>query len=197
MTDTDAAHLPDLWDGRMWHFMVKCISLAQPTGLSSQALQSAQRLMHAIGQAAGTSESSVDEVIASTTSVHEPHGNLSCAAATQRHDKAAASAPADKADAEYHIQGNALVDAFLGQQQQQPSKCDDLQSEAVPRAAEELRVFHDTYHWHSGLPIEPSYIGETSTDNLLKQYQNANVYQMASCTRLSFGQRAKLQRVIN
>lgn len=197
MTDTDAAHLPDLWDGRMWHFMMKCISLAQPTGLSPQALQSAQLLMHAIGQAAGTSQSSVDEVIASTPSAREPHGNLSCAAATQRHDKPAASAPADKADAEYHIQGNALVDAFLGQQQQQSPESDDEQSEAVPRAAEELRVFHDTYHWHSGLPIEPSYIGETSTDNLLKQYQNASVYQMACCTHLSRYQRAKLQRTID
>ena len=181
----------------MWHFMMKCISLAQPTGLSPQALQSAQLLMHAISQAAGTSQSSVDEVIASTPSAHEPHGNLSCAAATEWHDTAAVSMPADKADVEYHIQGNALVDAFLGQQQQKPSQCDDQQSETIPVAAEDLRVFHDTYHWHSGLPIEPSYIGETSTDNLLKQYHNASVYQMACCTRLSRYQRAKLQRTIN
>lgn len=192
MTDADRARLPDLLDGRLWHFMLSCISLAQPTGLPEPALQSANQLMDSIGTAANIPASSVARVVAPLSAAAGHHSKFVSAPATQWHQNSAAAA-ATTAGALCTPQGNALVDAFLGGKTQQ---CTFQQPEVTPAAAEELRVFHDTYHWHTGLPIEPSYIGETHTANLLAQYRGADVHQMAHCPQLAAWQRGRLQSII-
>ena len=91
---------------------------------------------------------------------------------------------------QHRIQGNPLVDAFIGRQPgvQQP--------EVEAPAAWEQYVFDDAYHWHTGRPIDPAYIGETHEANLLAQYAGADIHVMAECPRLSKWQRRLLQEVI-
>lgn len=173
LTDDSRASMVDLFDGRLWHFMFHCVSADKPTGLSLQTLQTAKDMMHAICQAVGVAEA---DMLAGQPPIP---------------GSAADDFASHYVPAQHRIQGNAFIDAFLGPQRG-PQQVDD----EAP-AAEELRTFDDNYHWHTGRPIEPSYIGETHEANLLAQYAGADIYTMVHCPLLRFGQRAMLQQIIN
>ncbi len=177
-TSSDKASLLDLFDGRLWHFMFHCVNISKPTGLSPPALASAQGLMHAICHAAGVAAADILRFAMPLPAEGAPGA-------------VGAYRTAGPPPAQRRIQGNPLVDAFLGPQPgaQQP--------EVEAPAAWEQYVFDDAYHWHTGRPIDPAYIGETHEANLLAEYAGADIHVMAECPHLSKGQRAKLKEVIN
>ena len=164
-TSSDKASLLDLFDGRLWHFMFHCVSINKPTGLSPQALASAQGLMHAICHAAGIAAADISRFAVPLPAVGAPAA-------------VGAYRPVGPPPTQHRIQGNPLVDAFIGRQPgvQQP--------EVEAPAAWEQYVFDDAYHWHTGRPIDPAYIGETHEANLLAQYAGADIHVMAECPRL-------------
>lgn len=181
LTDNDRASLIDLFDGRLWHFMYLCTAIGQPIGLPSHAMQVAERLFHAICQPSGLSEAQVSSFV-----VNQPLA-VASGTALNGHEAPAANEPA--------FMTNPLINVFFGLQAEDLA-VPEHQPEAASTAAQELQVFHDNFHWHTGVPIEPSYIGETQRANLLAEYQGANVYRMAECPHLSAGQRARARQVI-
>lgn len=124
LTNDVRSSLADVVDGRLWHFMFRCVSMTKPTGLSSATLQTAKHMMHDICQAAGIAEADMLRVVAILQPVVTA-SNMADADADQPllHD----------------VQGNALVDQFIGSAQH-----DDQQGEVQAPAAQEMRVFSDT-----------------------------------------------------
>ena len=68
----DRAGLLDVLDGRLWHLMACCLTASADTGLSADALESAQLLMNKICQLAGVNKADI-----STTASHHPSA-LTC-----------------------------------------------------------------------------------------------------------------------
>lgn len=178
----DRAGLLDALDGRLWHLMACCLVASADTGLSADALQSAQLLMNRICQLAGANVADI-----STTASHHP----SALACHQLQDPSRLTGTtANLNQAEHSMCGNSLVDAFLGVQEAIKTVC-----EAAP-AAVELTAFDDAYHWHTGKPLEPTYLGETAESKTLPLWKNASLDQMARCYLLPPGKRARLQGII-
>lgn len=177
LISSDKGSLLDLFDGRLWHFMFHCASANMPIGLSQQALAHAQSLMRATCHAVGIAEADI-----SRFAMPLPAAGAPTAVGVYR--------PAGSPPAQRTIRGNPLADAFLGPQ---PSA---QQPEVEEPAAWEQQVFDDAYHWHTGVPIDPAYIGETHEANMLALYANANIYVMAKCPFLKDWQRRKLTDLI-
>lgn len=177
LTKDDCAGLLSVFDGRLWHFMLHCVSMSKPTGLSLRTLRVAEGMMHDICQAAGVAEAVVSAAIASLMTELVPVA-------------AEPEATTGRPRSHHTVAGNPLIDAWLGGQDTPATG-----SGQAP-AAEELRVFEDTYHWHSGRPIEPAYIGETRAADLQARYAGADLDTMAHCPALREAQRRRLQRVL-
>ena len=177
-TNSDLASLLDVFDGRLWHFIFHCVSTHRSIGLPSSAICSAESLMHAVCKAAG--------VAAADTAMAISIPSASASSAAGSLDGSEGHSPT-----QLSIQGNPLIDAFLG-----PPR-GAQQAEVDTQAAGELRAFTENYHWHTGQPIEPSYLGETRQANLLAQYAGADIYAMSQCPHLRPGDRAHLLRIIH
>ncbi len=178
----DRAGLLDALDGRLWHLMACCLVASADTGLSADALQSAQLLMNRICQLAGA-----NVVHISTTASHHP----SALACHQLQDPSRLTdTTADVNQPENSMCNNSLVEAFLGPQEAVKTVCG-----AVP-AAVEVTAFDDAYHWHTGKPLEPTYLGETAESKTLALWKNASLDQMARCYLLPPGKRSRLQGII-
>lgn len=169
--------LLNVFDGRLWHFMLHCASMSKPTGLSLRTLRVAEGMMRDICQAAGVAEAEVSAAIASLMA------DTPSVAAEPR-------ASTNRPCIHHRVAGNPLVDALLGR----PDTA--APGIGLALATEELRVFRDTYHWHSGRPIEPAYIGETWAASLQARYAGADLSTMARCPALREAQRRRLQAVL-
>ena len=178
----DRAGLLDVLDGRLWHLMACCLAASADTGLSADALQSAQLLMNRIYQLAGANVADI-----STTASHHPSA-LACH--QQQDPSRVTGTTADLNQPEHSMCRNSLVDAFLGPQEAVKTVC-----QAAP-AAVEVTAFDDAYHWHSGKPLEPTYLGETAESKTLALWKNASLDQMARCYLLPPGKRSRLQGII-
>ena len=178
----DRAGLLDVLDGRLWHLMACCLAASAHTGLSADALQSAQLLMNRICQLAGVNKADI-----STTASHHPSA-LTC---PQLQDPSRLTGAAtDLNQPEHSMCNNSLVEAFLGPQESVEAVC-----EAAP-AAVAVTAFDDAYHWHTGKPLEPTYLGETAESKTLALWRNASLDQMARCYLLPAGKRSRLQGII-
>lgn len=192
-TNSDLASVLDLFDGRLWHFMFQCVSTHRPTGLPPLALQDAEALMHAVGDAAGVAVADIAEVIsipwAPVVPVSAAAGSLNRSAGHPEFEAQRSAA----FEAQLRTQGNPLVDAFLGPQ------VHAQHAEVVTKTTEELHAFKDAYHWHTGQAIEPSYLGETRQANVLAQYASADrdIYAMSQCPLLRPRDREHLLKVIH
>jgi len=178
----DRAGLLDVLDGRLWHFMACCLVASADTGLSADALEITQSLMNRICQLAGASVADI-----STTASHHPSA-LTC---LQLQDPSRLTGTATDLNQSGHgMCNNSLVEAFLGPQEAVEAVC-----EAAP-AAVEVTAFDDAYHWHTGKPLEPTYLGETAESKTLALWRNASLDQMARCYLLPAGKRSRLQGII-
>ncbi len=179
----DRANLLDALDGCLWHLMACCLVAFADTGLSADALQGAQLLMNRICQLAGVNKADI-----STTASPHP----SALACLQLQDPSRLTGTAtDLYQPEHSMCNNSLVEAFLGPQEAVKTVC-----EAAP-ASVEVTAFDDAYHWHTGKPIEPTYLGETAESKTLAVWKNAGLDQMARCSLLPPGKRSRLQGIIS
>ena len=147
------AELADAVDGRLWHFMTCCLLTATPPGLPGAALQHAQQLMHAICQLAGL-PAQAHIIFLDTWRLSE----------SSHHPQQQSSNSPEAAGAlllTHNVHGNAFVDAFLGPQadpgQHQKQDLLPIGSTEVQAAAD----FDEAYHWHTGRPLEPTYLGKS------------------------------------
>jgi len=178
----DRAGLLDALDGRLWHLMACCLVASADTGLSADALHSAQLLMNRICQLAGVNVAHI-----STTASHQPSA-LTC---HQLQDPSGLTGAATCLNQPAHSMcNNSLVEAFLGPQEAVKTVCE------VAPAAVEVTAFDDAYHWHTGKPLEPTYLGETAESMTLALWRNASLDQMARCYLLPAGKRSRLQGII-
>ena len=178
----DRAGLLDVLDGRLWHLMACCLVASADTGLSADLLQSAQLLMNRICQLAGGNQADI-----SITASHRP----SALTYLQLQDPSRTTGTTtDLNQPEHSMCNNSLVEAFLGPQEAVKTVCG-----AVP-AAVEVTAFDDAYHWHSGKPLEPTYLGETAESRTVALWKNASLDRMARCYLLPPGKRARLEGII-
>ena len=181
LLETDQASLLDVMDGRLWHFMACCLLASRPVGLPAEAIQTAQLMMNSICQVAGV-----------PTTVISTAENCPLSFSGPKEDQQlteTVSAP-NKLNARHSVYGNRLVDAFLG-----PQPAAELDSGAAAAAAQ-VASFDDAYHWHTGARLEPTYLGETAETRIIDLWRNASLEQMALCSLLPPGRRARLQETI-
>ena len=145
LAEADQAQLLDAVDGRLWHFMTCCLLTAAPIGLPASALQTAQNLMQALCRLAGFP---ADSITLSTARQHHVSKDMQ-----SRQQGAEGLGTSSSLFCRHHVHGNAFVDAFLG------SKAASEVCAGVA-AGDELALFDEAYHWHSGRPLEPTYLGE-------------------------------------
>ena len=181
LQEADHASLLDALDGRLWHFTACCVHNSRPVGLPADAIQSAQLMMSAICQLAGIP--TIDSSITATDRPSTPSAGNSSLQWT---------VISNRSSLHHSIQGNTLVDAFLGPQ----ASVAEPDSDSAP-AAVQLAAFDEAYHWHTGRPIEPTYLGETAESKTLAIWKDASLIQMAHCPLLPAGRRARLQDTIS
>ena len=83
-TNSDSASLLDVFDGRLWHFMLHCVSADRSTGLPPWTLRNAEGLMHAVCLGAGIAAADIARAISvpsasansANGSPHRPVGTL-------------------------------------------------------------------------------------------------------------------------
>lgn len=148
LEEADQVNLLDVVDGRLWHFMACCLLASAPVGLPASALQTAQQLMQAVCQQAGIATDS----ITLDTSMHCPVSSSS--QSQQEEAESPATSSCSSLVRRHNVHGNAFVDAFLGPQAVQEG-CDNMVADD-----EQVALFDEGYHWHTGRPLEPTYLGE-------------------------------------
>ena len=149
LDETDQLRLADIVDGRLWHVMACSLLTATPVGLAPTALQTAAQLMHAICQLADVSPQSA----VLFTSMQRPSA---VAKDTQQQTiKVVDQSSPLQLVLRHSVHHNSFVDAFLGPQPAH-EQGQELQSDDGSIVA----VFGEAYHWHTGRPLEPTYLGE-------------------------------------
>ena len=142
----DQVQLPDAVDGRLWQFMTCCLLTAAPVGLPASALQTAQQLMQAVCHLAGIP---ADSIALSTAKQQQVSSD-----AQSQQQEAKSLSKGSSLSCGHSVHGNAFVDTFLGPQ----AACGE--GDDVAAGDEQLALFGEAYHWHSGRPLEPTYLGE-------------------------------------
>lgn len=149
----DRVKLLDAVDGRLWHFMTCCLLTSVPVGLPANARQTAQQLMQAVCQLAGIAANSI------TTDPHM-QSHVSGGSQGQQPEAEGPDKPASSSllVPRHTVHGNAFVDAFLAPQAATEG------GDGMVAGDQQLALFDEAYHWHTGRPLEPTYLGELSQD---------------------------------
>ena len=145
LREADQVQLLDAVDGRLWHFMTCCLLTAAPVGLPACVLQTAQQLMQAVCHLA---DFPADSIPLSTARQHQVSNNTQ-----SQQEEAEGPDTSSSLGCRHSVRGNVFVDAFLGTQAAS-EVCDGM------AAGDELALFDEAYHWHTGRPLEPTYLGE-------------------------------------
>lgn len=146
----DQVRLLDAVDGRLWHFMTCCLLAAAPVGLPARAVQTAEQLMQAVCQLAGIADDSI-------TMGPVMHSHISSDGQSQQAGAEDPGTPTSGSPVCTHtVHGNAFVDAFLGP----PAASGGVDGKVA--GDDRLALFNEAYHWHTGRPLEPTYLGELS-----------------------------------
>ncbi|KAL3133315.1 putative ATP-dependent RNA helicase ddx60 [Trebouxia sp. C0009 RCD-2024] len=177
----DRVKLLDAVDGRLWHFMTCCLLTSVPVGLPANARQTAQQLMQAVCQLAGIAANSI------TTDPHM-QSHVSGGSQGQQPEAEGPDKPASSSllVPRHTVHGNAFVDAFLAPQAATEG------GDGMVAGDQQLALFDEAYHWHTGRPLEPTYLGETGEDRIMAAWRNATLLQMTHCPMLPPSRRRQL-----
>lgn len=186
----DLASMADAFDGRLLFAAATCLVEQQPLGLASHVMAHANALMTTLGldcsmfHLPGQPETPASSAALTTGSAVPAAADGACAATALTAQ--VTEEPEDESEL------NPLAATFLG-----PEACTMAMNQFDKAEFEHsVHEFDDRYHWHSGKPIEPAYLGETDTGKRVAQWLDCSLQELLHCPLLYAGMKKKIAQLL-
>ena len=190
LSAADLASMADAFDGRLLVAAATCPIEQRPLGLASHVMAHADALMATLGLDCSmfhlpgqpeTHASSAAPAIGSAAPAAADGGYAATALTAQVTEE-----PEDASEL------NPLAASFLGPE----ARTLAMNQSDKAEFEHSLHEFDDRYHWHSGTPIEPSYLGETNTGKRVAQWLDCSLQELLHCPLLYAGMRKMIAQVL-